>query len=157
VTAPRSAPPLRITERIDYAIKSVLYLSLHLDEYVSAETIADHYGMSLKLVARVLWCLRVADILESRAGWNGGFRLSRPAEAISLQSVIVAAAEGERGAKKRSSDESRDGWDPSAAATESRTADLVAGFWQALDNQVQDTLTAFTVANLAADHVTPGA
>lgn len=152
MTAPRSAPPLRITERIDYAIKSLLFLSLHQEDYIPAETIADHFGMSLKLVARVLWCLRVADILDSRAGWNGGFRLARPAEAISLRSVIVAAAEGERTAKNLPSDPAPNSWDPTGAATESQAAGLVAGFWQALDNQVQDMLTTFTVADLAAEH-----
>ena len=81
--------PLRVTERVDYALRSVLLLSQHEGVYLTAKEVAEHYGMSTKMLAGVLWTLRSAEILESRPGWHGGFRLARPPQAISLSAVIA--------------------------------------------------------------------
>ena len=86
--------PLRITERADYALRSVLLLSGHDGEYLTAKAVAEHFGMSTKMLASVLWNLRAAGILESRPGWHGGFRLACPPENIPV-SAVIAAARGE--------------------------------------------------------------
>src|ERR1700678_2099470 len=94
----RGASPLRVTERVDYALKSVVLLCLHDGDYLTTKTIADHYDMSPKMLGVVLWSLRNAGILDSRPGWHGGFRLARPPEMIPVQSVIAAAANDEEAA-----------------------------------------------------------
>src|SRR3984957_10204008 len=156
MTNRRMAPPLRVTERVDYALKSVLFLAMHEDEYVTAKAVASHYGMSLKLLGGVLWCLRAAGILDSRRGWHGGFRLAILPEAIPLQAVI-AAASGDEHPRPKSSTATTD-VEPlldappiEDRAVEDRAANLVAGFWQALDGHIQGTLATFTVADLAAE------
>lgn len=84
--------PLRVTERVDYAVRSVLLLSQQEGVYLTAKEVAEHYGLSTKMLAGVLWNLRSAEILESRPGWHGGFRLARSPQAIPLSAVIAAAA-----------------------------------------------------------------
>jgi DNA-binding IscR family transcriptional regulator len=71
----RVTAPLRVTERVDYALKSVVLLCRHKGDYLTTKAVADHYAMSQKMLASVLWNLRAAGILESRPGWHGGFRL----------------------------------------------------------------------------------
>jgi Rrf2 family protein len=135
------ASPLRVTERVDYALKSVLLLSRHEGHYLTTKAVAEHYGMSTKMLASVLWNLRSADILESRPGWHGGFRLALPPHEIPLSAVIAAAA----GIEEVNL----------ASVPSDLTADPVGDFWQALDERIQATLTAFTVADLAGARSLP--
>jgi Rrf2 family protein len=137
----RVASPLRVTERVDYALKSVLLLSRHEGHYLTTKAVAEHYGMSTKMLASVLWNLRSADILESRPGWHGGFRLALPPHEIPLSAVIAAAA----GIEEVNL----------ASVPSDLTADPVGDFWQALDERIQATLTAFTVADLAGARSLP--
>lgn len=112
----RVASPLRVTERVDYALRSVLLLSRHEGDYLTTKAVA-------------------------RPGWHGGFRLALPPHQIPLSAVIAAA-----------------GIEAVSLASSSPpdlTADLVADFWQALDERVQATLTAFTVADLAGARALP--
>jgi Rrf2 family protein len=158
MAARRGASPLRVTERVDYALKSVVLLCLHDGDYLTAKAIADHYGMSPKMLGVVLWSLRNAGILESRPGWHGGFRLARPPEVIPVQTVIAAAANEEEAAIAPLTETLRaEGLPSSAIAMHARegAAQLVARFWQALNDHVQGTLTAFTVADLAEDRTLP--
>ena len=142
----RVAAPLRVTERVDYALKAVLLLARSSGDFLTTQTVAAHYGMSPKMLASVLWRLRSAQILESRPGWHGGFRLARPAQTISLHSVVAAVTSDESGPPGRQSQILANS--PGAGPADDGT-DLVNGFWQALDDLVQDTLAALTVADLA--------
>jgi Rrf2 family protein len=142
VASRRVASPLRVTERVDYALRSVLLLARHQGDYLTTKVVADHYGMSTKMLASVLWNLRSADILESRPGWHGGFRLALPPHEIPLSAVIAAAA----GIEDLSL---------ASAGPPDLTLDPVGDFWQALDQRVQATLTAFTVADLAGARALP--
>lgn len=139
----RVAAPLRVTERVDYALKAVLLLARHPGDFLTTQTVADHYGMSAKMLASVLWNLRSAQILESRPGWHGGFRLAQLPHTISLHSVIAAA--------NNDDDVVAPGRHPQGNVTGpgAQSTDLVDGFWHALDDLVQDTLAALTVADLA--------
>jgi len=109
---------------------------------------AAHYGMSPKMLANVLWNLRSAEILESRPGWHGGFRLARLPQAIPVSSVIAAANTVDELMPCPSRETQILPNSPNGEFPE-RTADLVDSFWQALDDHVQGTLTAFSVADLA--------
>jgi Rrf2 family protein len=140
---------LRVTERIDYALKSVLLLSQHEGDYLTAKAVADHYGMSVKLLGGVLWCLAGAGIVDSRRGWHGGFRLAQNPEAIPVQAVI-AAASGDEDPSPASSHPPQVGGAHRSPEPADGAANLVANFWQALDNRVQEKLAGFTVADLAA-------
>ncbi len=141
-----------MTERIDYALKSVLLLSINEGSYLTTKAVAEHYGMSQKLLGSVLWSLRGAGIVTSRPGWHGGFQLARSPETIPLRAVI-AAASGDQGNGNRADGFGAShavGTDTTPPQSEDRATNLVAGFWQALDDQVQNTLTAFTLADLTA-------
>ena len=77
---------------------SKLSLALHAlahmaDEPERARTSADiaaHNGTNPVVVRRVLGLLRTAGLLTSEKGHAGGWRLARPADAITLADVYVA-------------------------------------------------------------------
>ncbi len=145
----RVTAPLHVTERIDYALKSVLLLPHSEGEYRPAKIVADHYGMSLKLLGSVLWCLKAAGIVDSRQGWHGGFRLAHLPEAIPLRAVFAAASGARPGAERHEGSVSAHRVRPPAPSGD-RATDLVSGFWQSLDTMVQGALEAFSVADLAS-------
>jgi Rrf2 family protein len=137
-----------VTERVDYALKSVLLLAQHTGDFLTTKAMAAHYGMSPKMLASVLWNLRSAEILESRPGWHGGFRLARLPQAIPV-SVVIAAANNVDELVPRPNGRTQISPNSPTGESGERPVDLVDSFWQALDDHVQGTLTAFSVADLA--------
>jgi Rrf2 family protein len=140
--------PLRVTQRADYALKSVLLLSVRDGDYLAAKDIAAHYDMSPKMLGGVLWNLTAAGILQSRPGWHGGFRLALPPGAIRLSLVIAAATQhGDiPSAPHGAGTPPRSG--SSRLGPEQRVADPVDDFWRALNDHIQGTLAAMTVVDL---------
>jgi len=153
VSSRRTRVPLRVTEMIDYAVKATVLLGVHEGEFLSSVQIADHYGMSPKMLGHVLRSLGAAGILVARQGWHGGFSLARPARTIPLCSVIAAVGSGESTSPQTDAPSQR----PEAPLKRSdrpNPADAVDGFWRALDTQVQATLETMTVGDLLVDLVT---
>jgi Rrf2 family protein len=142
----RVTAPLRVTERVDYALKSVVMLCLHEGDYLTTKAVADHHAMSQKMLASVLWNLRAAGILESRPGWHGGFRLARTPETIAVSAVIAAAGNGDDSSTALLCEQPQV---LTATPEPVPAGDVVAVFWRALDDHVQGTLTEFSVADLA--------
>jgi len=149
VSSRRTRVPLRVTEVIDYAVKAAVLLGTRQGEYLSSVEIADHYGMSPKMLGQVLRALGVAGILVARQGWHGGFSLAEPADRVSLRSVIAAVggADGAPvvGATPHHGDAAIDGNEASGVAV------AVDRFWTTLDAQVQETLETMTVGDLLAE------
>ena len=140
--------PLRVTEVIDYAVKAAVLLGAHEGEFLSSVEIADHFGMSPKMLGQVLRALGAAGILVARQGWHGGFRLARPAGTIPLRAVVSAVGSG--GFPTGSGDFATGsaGDAGNGHAQRQTAAEAVDRFWQALDSQVQQTLESVTIQDL---------
>jgi Rrf2 family protein len=81
---------VRISERVDNAVRAMGELAVGGDEPVKAEHIATHQGISLKYLLDILRDLKRAELVRSKRGPEGGFTLSRPAAEISLADVFRA-------------------------------------------------------------------
>jgi len=81
---------MRISERVDNAVRAMGELAVGGGESVKAETIAVHQDISLKYLLDILRDLKRAELVRSKRGPDGGFTLSRPAEEISLADVFRA-------------------------------------------------------------------
>jgi len=137
----RLSAPFQVTQRVDIALRTVVFLWLRGREYVTTEEIADDNAIGVKALSEVLRNLRGAGLVESRPGWYGGFRLSLPADEITLDRVVAAV---QRSVAVKGADELQ------LEGRHSGAAHMVASFWQSLDQQILSSLTSLTVADLAA-------
>lgn len=80
---------MRITYKGDYALKTILDLSLHYgDEPVSIPELAGRADIPIKFLEQILLELKRGGFVESRRGKVGGYLLARPPEQIKLGEVI---------------------------------------------------------------------
>jgi Rrf2 family protein len=82
---------VRVSAKTDYAIRAVLELAAAPDASpVKGERIATAQGIPLRFLENILMQLRHAGLVESRRGADGGYRLARAPEAVTLADVIRA-------------------------------------------------------------------
>ena len=82
---------MRVSAKTDYAIRAVLELAAAGDARpVKGERIATAQQIPLRFLENILMQLRHAGLVESRRGADGGYRLARAPEDITLAEVIRA-------------------------------------------------------------------
>lgn len=82
---------LRLSKKADYALMAMKHLTSQADLGASsAREIARQYDIPTELLAKVLQRLVRRGLLTSHQGTRGGYRLARPAAAISVADVIQA-------------------------------------------------------------------
>jgi Rrf2 family protein len=82
---------MRISAKADYAVRAVVELAAASDEKpVKAERIATAQQIPLNFLENILGELRHAGIVRSHRGAEGGFRLNKPPDQISVADVIRA-------------------------------------------------------------------
>lgn len=81
---------MRISERVDNAVRAMGELAVAGGESVKAESIATRQDISLKYLLDIMRDLKRAELVRSKRGPEGGFALSRPAADISLADVFRA-------------------------------------------------------------------
>ncbi|ANS62835.1 putative transcriptional regulator [Streptomyces lincolnensis] len=80
---------MRISARADYAVRAALQLAASRDdEPLKAEAIADAQDIPHKFLESILNDMRRGGLVLSQRGVNGGYRLAKPAETISIADVI---------------------------------------------------------------------
>ena len=80
---------LKLSKKADYALIAVRHLATHPGE-ASSSDIADVYGISAPLLAKVLQRLARHGVVKARHGSSGGYHLAKPAREISALDVINA-------------------------------------------------------------------
>ncbi len=83
---------MRISAKTDYAVRAVVELAAVVDDEhpVKSERIATAQHIPLRFLENILMQLRQAGIVVSRRGADGGYRLARPPEEITVADVIRA-------------------------------------------------------------------
>jgi Rrf2 family protein len=83
---------MRISAKVDYAVRAAVELAGATDDDrpVKAERIATAQGIPLNFLENILGELRHAGIVRSQRGAEGGFRLARSADEITVADVIRA-------------------------------------------------------------------
>jgi Rrf2 family protein len=86
---------MHVGRRVDYAIRALAYLAAQPDgRVVGRAEIEARQHIPRSFLAKVLRRLVAAGLLDSVSGVHGGFRLSRPATAVTIRQ-IYEAVEGE--------------------------------------------------------------
>lgn len=79
---------MRLTVYTDYALRVLMYATLHPDRLCTIGEIAAAYGISRNHVMKVVYELGVAGDIETVRGQQGGIRLARPPKDIVLGELI---------------------------------------------------------------------
>lgn len=89
----RDNKTMHISARVDYAMRALAELTIAqatTDRWVKAESLARAQGIPMKFLEGILRDLRQAGIVVSQRGAEGGYRLGRAPEGISVADVIRA-------------------------------------------------------------------
>jgi Rrf2 family protein len=82
---------VRISAKADYAVRAAVELAAASGEKpVKAERIATAQGIPLNFLENILGELRHSGIVRSHRGAEGGFRLAKPADQVTVADVIRA-------------------------------------------------------------------
>ena len=81
---------MRISSKVDYAMRAMTELACASGEPLKAERIARAQDISLKYLLQTLTELKRAQLVRSLRGPSGGFELSRSAEEIYLADIFRA-------------------------------------------------------------------
>lgn len=74
----------------EYALQAMIYLAQHAEEWpIAGRQIAKMAGIPPKYLSKILGDLVRAGVLDASRGVGGGFRMTRPPEAISLYEVLA--------------------------------------------------------------------
>lgn len=83
---------MRISAKTDYAIRAAVELAARSTggRLVKAEAVAEAQRIPLRFLLLILGELRHAGIVDSRRGQEGGYRLARAADTITVADIIRA-------------------------------------------------------------------
>lgn len=77
-----------ITMHTDYATRALLALARNGDRYISSREIAEREGIPYQFLRRILGELLNNELIESREGAGGGFRLTADPDGIKIVDLI---------------------------------------------------------------------
>jgi Rrf2 family protein len=81
--------PMKLSLRGEYALRALLVLGLNYgDDVVRIQAISEQQNIPKKFLEQILNDLKSIGAVASRRGADGGYRLARPPENISLASVV---------------------------------------------------------------------
>ncbi len=82
---------MRISAKADYAVRAAVELAAGAGEKpLKAERIATAQEIPLNFLENILGELRHAGIVRSQRGADGGFRLAKPADQVTVADIIRA-------------------------------------------------------------------
>jgi Rrf2 family protein len=87
-----TALPMEVILRnTDYALRLMVSLAEHWDQHVvSTRQLAEEQDVSYPLACKLMQKLSGARLVRSAMGGKGGYRLSRPADEMTLLEIVTA-------------------------------------------------------------------
>ncbi len=138
---------LRISKLADYGTVVMVCLAIHDNELLNAKFIAEQIQLAAPTVSKLLKLLAAAGLLQSIRGAKGGYRLSRPATAISVADIITAV-EGKSGLTECSLTSGDCNLEPVCNIRHN---------WQKISSAIYTALDSVTLAELAKPKITTAA
>ncbi|OPF83123.1 transcriptional regulator [Streptomyces antioxidans] len=136
---------MRITAKSDYAVRAMAELAAAEGSPLTAEQVATRQDIPLRFLFGILRELRLAHLVRSVRGPEGGYLLARPAKEIALADVIRAID----GPLANVRDVGLSGLEyPGAAA-------VLPDVWRAVRASLRQVLEKTTFADLAAGKLPP--
>lgn len=79
---------MKIKETTHYAVKVVVYLSLHKDSVATIQQISDATHISAKYLAKIMHMLKSNNLVTAVRGCEGGYKINPCKHKISLYDVL---------------------------------------------------------------------
>lgn len=79
---------VRITARVDYAVRAALELAAAAPDALTSDRIAAAQGIPARFLQAILGDLQKARLVTSQRGREGGYRLALPASEISIARIM---------------------------------------------------------------------
>jgi Rrf2 family protein len=134
---------MRVSAKADYALRAVVEIAAAGPDPIKGERISQAQAIPLKFLENILVELKHSGLVLAQRGSEGGYRLARPAEQITLAEVI-RAVEGPlanvRGIRPETLDY------PGAAGP-------LREVWVAVRANLRAVLEAVTVADIAHERL----
>lgn len=129
---------MKLTTKGRYAVTAMLDLALHDEKGpINLADIARRQEISLAYLEQLFSKLKRSSLVESSRGPGGGYRLKRPADAISVRDVINAVDEPV--------DATRCGGQENC---QGELRCLTHDLWEELNTQISDFLNGVTLGEL---------
>ncbi|MBA5723690.1 iron-responsive transcriptional regulator RirA [Candidatus Liberibacter sp.] len=84
---------MRLTKQTNYGIRILMYCAVNEGRLSRISQISDSYGVSKLFLSKILQPLTKAGIIETVRGRNGGIRLRRSADQITVLDVVKVTEE----------------------------------------------------------------
>lgn len=85
---------MKVTAQEEYGLRCILQLARNYGrEPLVSRFIAEHEGLSIDYVTKLLMALRRADLVQSVRGIKGGFQLTRHPRTITISQVLQALSQ----------------------------------------------------------------
>jgi Rrf2 family protein len=137
---------VRITAKVDYAVRAALELAAAPPGPVKGDLIAARQGIPAKFLENILADLRRSGLVASQRGAEGGYWLAADAAAVSVADII-RAVEGPLADVHGTPPEKVDYRGPAAG---------LQGVWVATRAALRTVLEEVTLADIAAGRLPPG-
>lgn len=79
---------MRLTAYTDYTLRTLIHLAGQRDRLVTIQEIASQHGISKNHLMKVVYQLGLTGLVQTVRGRNGGLRLARAPEEISVGAVV---------------------------------------------------------------------
>ena len=79
---------MRVSAKVDYALRAMTELAVAAPSLMTGEQLATAQKIPPKFLESILAQLRNGGLVASQRGAEGGYRLAKPAEEISIAAVI---------------------------------------------------------------------
>jgi Rrf2 family protein len=133
-------PAIHVTAKVDYAVRAMVELAAAGGGPLKAEEIADAQKVPHRFLENILIELRHARLVRSQRGPDGGYRLARPAEEITVADVIRTVEGPIASIRSERPDE----------VSYSGTAASLREVWVALRTNMRAVLESVNLADLAS-------
>jgi Rrf2 family protein len=134
---------VRVTAKVDYAVRALLELAVANDGPVKGERIAQAQEIPLKFLENILIDLRHANIVRAQRGADGGYWLARPAGEVTL-GEIIRAVEGPLASVRG---------EPPEDVNYTGAAENLRTVWVAVRASLRAVVDELTLADVVADRL----
>lgn len=81
---------MKLTQYSDLGLRLLMYLTLRYDKSVTIQEVSVRFAVSRNHMVKISHQLTRSGLIESTRGRNGGVRLARPPESISVEEALFA-------------------------------------------------------------------